>query len=107
VVYKGISTVITSPAIPYLKPENWLEISVVGLFEWTHYRDFADTGECRVRERENNRQVCESRAGRGSVKVKPVALKLLPSVLKPSLKPNSLPPTIVTVGESWLPGEFW
>src|SRR5580704_10184607 len=42
-----------------------------------------------------------------SVKVNPVLLKLVTSVLFPgSVKPNSLPPTITTVFEFWAPGEF-
>jgi hypothetical protein len=41
-----------------------------------------------------------------SVKVNPVLLKLVTSVFKPSLKPNSLPPTITTVFEFCAVAEF-
>jgi hypothetical protein len=41
-----------------------------------------------------------------SVKVNPVLLKLVTSVFKSSLKPNSLPPTITTVLESCALAEF-
>src|SRR5579871_5394055 len=42
-----------------------------------------------------------------SVNVNPVAVKLATSKLTPSSKPNSLPPTIVTVAESCAVAEFW
>ena len=91
-VISGISTVIWSPEIAKVKPGKVLEIKDTPV----------KAGSVNVR--------MMLRFGPAvilvSVKVNPVLLKLVTSVFKPSLKPNSLPPTITTVFESWAPAEF-
>src|SRR5580700_6312149 len=88
----GISTVIWSPEIAKVKPGKVLEINDTPV----------KAGSVNVR--------MMLRFGPAvilvSVKVNPVLLKLVTSVFAPSLKPNSLPPTITTVFESWAPAEF-
>jgi hypothetical protein len=90
----GISTVIWSPEIAKVRPGKVLEIKDTPV----------KAGSVNVR--------MMLRFGGGpavilvSVKVNPALLKLVTSVFKPSLKPNSLPPTITTVFEFWAPAEF-
>ena len=89
----GISTVIWSPKIAKVRPGKVLEIKDTPV----------KAGSVNVR--------MMLRFGPAlrlvSVKVNPVLLKLVTSVLLPgSVKPNSLPPTITTVFEFWAPGEF-
>src|SRR5580704_17745647 len=92
-VRPGISTVIWSPKIAKVRPGKVLEIS------YTPVKAGSVNVRMLLRFGPALRLV--------SVKVNPVLLKLVMSVLFPgSVKPNSLPPTITTVFEFWAPGEF-
>jgi len=82
----GISTVIWSPEIAKVRPGKVLEIKERPVK--------AGSVNLRMTLRFGPAVILVS------VKVNPVLLKLVTSVFKPSLKPNSLPPTIMTVFES-------
>ena len=89
----GISTVIWSPKIAKVRPGKVLEIKD------TPVKAGSVNVRMMLRFAPALRLV--------SVKVNPVLLKLVTSVLLPgSVKPNSLPPTITTVFEFWAPAEF-
>jgi len=88
----GISSVIWSPEIANVRPGKVLEIKDTPVK--------AGSVNVRMMLRFGPAVIAVS------VKVNPILLKLVTSVFKPSLKPNSLAPTITTVFEFWAPAEF-
>jgi hypothetical protein len=88
----GILIVITSLEIPYVSPGNVLPVKLT----------LVNAESVKISWYAPNATNCGDAV---TVTVKPVALKLVSGPCVP--KPNSFPPTIITVGEFWLLGEFW